>query len=85
MESTNPQIDFILFQFVCAYKQSPGLCVLRLARESENGQMTLTTLCVCVCPTRINILEQMIDKQKLSRIMERSERMYLREEEDVKM
>lgn len=32
---------------------------------------------VCVCPTRIKMLEQTMDRQKLSRMMDRSERMYL--------
>lgn len=40
--------------------------------------MTLTTLWVCVCPTRINMLEQIIDKQKLSSMMDRSDRIYLK-------
>jgi len=42
-----------------------------------NAYVALTTLWVCVCPTRINMFEQIIDKQKLSRIIDRSERIYL--------
>lgn len=45
----------------------------------QNGnKLALTTLWVCVCPTRINMFEQTIDKQKLSRMMDLSERIYLR-------
>lgn len=46
--------------------------------------MTLTTLWVCVCPTRINIFEQIIDKQKLSRMMDRSDRIYLKKKKNDK-
>lgn len=41
----------------------------------------LTSLWVCVCPTRISMLEQIIDKQKLSRMMDRSERIYLKKKQ----
>lgn len=41
--------------------------------------MRLTTLWVCVCPTRISMFEQTIDRQKFSRIMDRSDRIYLKE------
>lgn len=46
--------------------------------------MALTTLWVCVCPTRINMLEQIIDKQKLRRMMDLSERMYLNKKQNDK-
>lgn len=39
----------------------------------------LTTLWVCVCPTSISMFEQTIDRQKFSRIMDRSDRIYLKE------
>ena len=47
--------------------------------HSEAGWMnTLTALWVCVCPTRINMFEQIMDRQKLMRMIDRSERIYLR-------
>lgn len=39
----------------------------------------LTLFRVCVCPMRIRALEEMMERQKLMRITERSERMYLQE------
>lgn len=39
----------------------------------------LTLFRVCVCPMRIRALEDMMDRQKLMRMTERSDRMYLQE------
>lgn len=44
--------------------------------KGEN--MFLTLLSAWDCPTRIRTLEARMDKQKLSRMMERSERMNLK-------
>ena len=41
----------------------------------------LTAFCVCVCPTRIRILEQTMDRQKLIRMIDRSDRIYLEDRE----
>jgi len=38
----------------------------------------LTALCVCVCPTSIKMLEQMIERQKLIRMIDLSDLMYLK-------
>lgn len=43
------------------------------------GQRSPTLLRVWVCPMRMRALEEMMEKQKLMRITDRSERMYLRE------
>lgn len=37
-----------------------------------------TALCVCVCPTSIRMLEQMIERQKLIRMIDLSDLMYLK-------
>lgn len=39
----------------------------------------LTLFRVCVCPIRMRALDEMIDRQKLMRMTERSDRMYLQE------
>lgn len=39
----------------------------------------LTLFRVCVCPIRMRAFEEMIDRQKLMRMTERSDRMYLQE------
>lgn len=43
-----------------------------------SGQF-LTLFRVCVCPIRMRALDEMIERQKLMRITERSDRMYLQE------
>lgn len=43
------------------------------------GQRSPTLLRVWVCPMRMRALEEMMEKQKLMRMTDRSERMYLRE------
>lgn len=49
----------------------------KTTQKNKKLKLTLTTLWVCVCPIRISMFEQIIDKQKLSRMMDRSERIYL--------
>lgn len=45
----------------------------------------LTLFLVWVCPMRIRALEEMMERQKLIRMTERSERMYLQEEEKIQL
>lgn len=42
-----------------------------------NGRRPPTLLRVWVCPMRMRALEEMMDRQKLMRMTDRSERMYL--------
>lgn len=47
-------------------------------KQSPTGSLTLFR--VWVCPMRMRALEEMMERQKLMRMTERSERMYLQQE-----
>lgn len=65
--------------------QTNCITVVIKYRAKANGQNTLdlvwvlTLFRVCVCPMRIRALEEMMERQKLMRMTERSDRMYLQE------
>lgn len=46
---------------------------------SDGSRVRVTLFLVCVCPIRIRALEDTMERQKLIRMTERSERIYLQE------
>lgn len=58
------------------------ISVLKLrgkANKQTKTNLSLTLFLVWVCPIRMRALEEMMDRQKLIRMTERSERMYLQQ------
>lgn len=59
------------------------ISVLNQGEKQTNKQSlssSLTLFLVWVCPIRMRALEEMMERQKLMRMTERSERMYLQQE-----